>query len=241
MATNDELIKEIDKNDFFSDFLLFLKTLQEKGGLLLTKTGNLQRKEIDHFGQVFKIDIYHRDRQGKIMWPIYREDEVPHLIRIRLIAKVMYLTYQRKGKLLLSKNGKGYLTNIGKQTQFEQMILWYFNRCNWGYMHYYFEDLAELFQRNQPLLWKQFLSQKGNWIDFKKYIEGIRLYFHLNDKRDFSDRVEWAVERAIVKDLELYGLIDIKSVLGKYREVIQSFKLTKLGEHILTKFLTEPF
>lgn len=116
---NDELIKGIDKNNFFSDFLLFLKTLKEKGELLLTKTGNLQRKEIEHFGQVFKIDIYHRDRQGKIMWPIYKEDEVPHLIRIRLIAKVMYLTYQRKGKLLLSKNGQAYLTNIGKQTQFE--------------------------------------------------------------------------------------------------------------------------
>lgn len=230
-----ELTKEIDKNYFFSDFLLFLNTLKEKGELLLTKTGNLQRKEIDYFGKIFKIDIYHRDSQGKIMWPIYREDEVPHLIRIRLISKVMYLTYQRKGKLLLSKNGKGYLANIGKQTQFEQMILWYFNRCNWGYMHYYFADLAELFQNNQPTLWRQLLSQKDNWIDFKKYVEAIRLYFRLTNKQEFGDRVEWAVERAIVKDLELYGLIETKSVLGKYRKEILSFKLTKLGEHILTQ------
>ncbi|PIU74206.1 hypothetical protein COS77_02830 [Candidatus Roizmanbacteria bacterium CG06_land_8_20_14_3_00_34_14] len=239
---DSKIIEAINNCDFFNDFILFLKTLKQKGGLDLTKTGNLQRKEINYFGQIFKIDIYHRDDAGKIMWPINTEDEVQHLIRIRLISKVMNLTYQRKGKLLLSKNGKAYLTNIDKQTQFEQMILWYFHRCNWAYMHHYLEDSATIFQENQLILWRQLISQKDNLIDFKKYVEGIRLYFRFSkNEKQYSDRTEWAVERIIIKDLELYNLIDVNRIPGQYGKVINNFKLTKSGEHILNKFLNEPF
>ncbi len=176
------------------------------------------------------------------MWLINTEDEVQHLIRIRLISKVMNLTYQRKGKLLLSKNGKAYLTNIDKQTQFEQMILWYFHRCNWAYMHHYLEDPSTIFQENQLILWRQLISQKDNLIDFKKYVEGIRLYFKLfKNENQYSDSTEWAVERIIVKDLELYNLIKVNKIPGKYGKTTKSFQLTKLGNYILEKFLNEPF
>lgn len=239
---DSEIIETINNCNFFNDFILFLKTLKQKEGLDLTKTGNLQRKEINNFGQIFKIDIYHRDEKGKIMWPINTEDEVQHLIRIRLISKVMNLTYQRKGKILLSKNGKAYLSNIDKQTQFEQMILWYFHRCNWAYMHNYLEDTATIFQESQPILWRQLISQKDNLIDFKKYVEGIKLYFRFSkNENQYSDKTEWAVERIIVKDLELYNLIEITRIPGQYGKVIKNFKLTKLGVHMLNKFLNEPF
>lgn len=176
------------------------------------------------------------------MWPINTEDEVQHLIRIRLISKVMFLTYQRKGKLFLSKNGNAYFTNIDKQTQFEQMILWYFLRCNWAYMHHYLEDSATIFQNNQEILWRQLISQKDNLIDFKKYVEGIKFYFKFSkNENQYSDRVEWAVERIIVKDLELFNLIKVNRIPGQYGKVIKNFKLTKLGDYILNKFLNEQF
>src|SRR2546430_3512772 len=89
------------QNNFFGDFLLFLRTLQRRP-LLLTQTGNLRRAEIDYFGKEFAIDIYQRDKAGEIIFQLRTEDEVPHLQRIRLIARVMDLVYKRKGKLFLS-------------------------------------------------------------------------------------------------------------------------------------------
>lgn len=238
----DEIASAIAESLFFSDFLLFLKTIKEKGFLGLTKTGNLKRQEIDSFGSVFKIDIYHRDEKGNKMWGIWTEDEVPHLIRIRLIAKVMNLTYQRKDKLLLSKNGQAYLVNIDEQTQFEQMVLWYFNRCNWGYQHCYLDNLAELFQDSRQMLWQYFQFQNNQWLEFKTYVEGIRSYFHLALKsNEYHDHVEWAVERVIIKDLQLYGLLEYEETMGKYSKEIRRFKVTPLGEHIFSKALSEPF
>lgn len=129
---NQKFAEAVLHNSFFTDFMVFLHTLQDRP-LTLTKTGNLQRKEIDYFGKQFTIDMYHRDDKGNIIYPIYTENEVPHLQRIRLISRVMHVTYQRKGELHLSSKGKGFLKDIDLQTQFEQMVLCYFHKCNWAW------------------------------------------------------------------------------------------------------------
>lgn len=54
---DSEIIKAITNCDFFNDFILFLKTLKQKGELDLTKTGNLQRKEINYFVSIPKFSI----------------------------------------------------------------------------------------------------------------------------------------------------------------------------------------
>ncbi len=50
---DSEIIKAIDNCVFYNDFILFLEKIKQKGWLDLTKTGNLQRKEINYFGQIF--------------------------------------------------------------------------------------------------------------------------------------------------------------------------------------------
>lgn len=233
-----ELEDEIIRNDFFHDFLSFLHILKARP-MLLTKTGNLQRKEINYFGSISKTDIYHRDKEGKIMWPISTEIEVPHLLRIRLITRVMYLTYQRKGKLFLSKNGRGYLENLTPRIQFEQMLAWYFERCNWAYMHPYVEAIAIILQKNQYYIWEFFLQKQGTDINFKKFREGIRAYFNLGKSNDYHDNAAWAVECTIIRDLALYGLIEYVSQKQDYGEAITFFCLTSLGIYIFQKMLEQ--
>src|SRR5436305_15133666 len=157
MDTQDQNFTEtVLHTPFFTDFMLFLCTLQERP-LMLTKTGNLQRKEIEYFGKHFKIDIYHRDDKGIIIYPIYTENEVPHLQKIRLISRVMHLTYQRKGQLHLSSNGKRFVQHLDSQTQFEHMVLCSFRQCHWADLYPYIEHLASLLQKHQQSVWMCFL------------------------------------------------------------------------------------
>lgn len=243
------ILAAIQSNQFFNDFILFLRQVQKRP-MALTDTGNLTLKEIDVLGKIFKHDFYHRDKSGVIMFPIRKENEVPYLLRIRQLARVMYLTYQRKSWLRLTRNGKGYLNNIDTTTQFIVMIKWYFDRCNWAYLHPFGgynnnKPIAQSLQDNQTIFWHYFLDQKGQWINFddfsKKIIEELRLKWYSFDGQNQLDSMQWIIERVLVTDLSLYGLVEYEKTLGKYGIAsVNRFRSMPLGNYIFKRVLQEP-
>ncbi len=116
---------------FFHDFMLFLGRLKERQ-IKRTVTGTISLIDIQslltQFNQQERIEEY-----KKYGWHLRREEELQFLTQIKIIAEVMYLTYNRKGFLYLSKNGQGFLKNINSLTQYQNMVLHYWYRVNWGY------------------------------------------------------------------------------------------------------------
>ena len=237
MDTGQETLLEEDiaENAFFQDFLLFLREAGTRP-LGLTKTGNLKRAEIYYFGEHFAIDIYHRNTNGTIMFPIRTEYEAPHLLRIRLIARVMKLVYSRKSTLLLSKKGKIFLDQ-SPPTRFDEMIHSYFIHCNWGYMHPTLYELARTLQEEQFHFWNYFLQQQNKPIDFQQFVQGVSFYFGLKTTNDYHNDVQWALEYVLIKDLALFDLLDVKTVKDGWKERIVSFQPTDVGVYIFKKSL----
>ena len=236
------VIQTVQNNVLFQDFLIFLRLL-EKRPLELTRTGNLKIKEIKTLGKLFKHDIYFRDKQGKIMFQPRREDEFRYILLIRQIAHVMNLVYKRKSKLYFSKNGKEYLNNIDEKTQYKQTVLWYFHRANWAYLHPK-EEVVEKLQRNQKEIWS-YLLRKEEWINFRKFSEGLSFIYKLSVKdihgQEMPDSVHWAIESVLINNLEQFGLVKIKKKIDQYGiNEIYSFRLTPTGKVILQEAL-EPF
>ena len=231
------LAKIAGQNIFFRDFLVFLKLLTKRPlELAQTGTGNLKVKEIKALGEVFKHDIYHRDKNGEIMFATRTEDDFPYLIRIRQLAQVMRLVYKRKNKLFLSQAGRGYLDGLDEKTQFEQLVLGYLHEANWAYYRPQ-EEIIEKLQKNQAQIWA-YLRREDDWIDFSQFVEALRLIFRLpvsdKDHSLFLDHVRWSVEDVLVNILEQLELVEIrKEKMKNWGREITSFRLTVIGREIL--------
>jgi hypothetical protein len=243
----DYLTKTAQINIFFQDFLCFLKLLESRP-LGLTQTGNLQIKEIDLLGKLFKHDMYFRDKKGKIVFKTRSEWDYKYLLWIRQIVSVMNLSYKRKSKLYLSKNGKGYLNNIDIAVQYEQMILWFLNRCSWAYLHpregYNKMVIADVLQDNKEYIFQYLLQEGYNWINFKKFAKGLTDYFNLSITDIYGNEQEDSVFLTIeflIDDFEELGLIESQKEKSKssFKRII-FFKPVKIGLYIFNKAL-EPF
>lgn len=238
------VIQSAKTNIFFQDFLVFLRLLEKRPlGLTQTGTGNLKVKEIKALGELFKHDIYHRDEKGEIMFQPRTEDEFRYIMWIRQLAHVMYLVYKKKGKLFLSKNGKGFLNNIDEKTQYEQMILWYLHRANWAYLNFH-PEVVEKLQNNQKQIWAYLLQEKG-WIKFSQFAKVLTLIFKLSVKdihgQEIPDSVRWAIESVLVENLKELDLMEVKRKRDKYgTKEIHLFRPTNTGRIIFKKAL-EPF
>src|SRR5947209_4063208 len=127
MNTSEETViqKEIAANAFFHDFLLFLQEAR-RDPFRLTARGNLRLYDIHYLGDRFHLHIY-RDALGPRGEYIRSEKDVPLLMRIRLIARLMGLTEMdaEKKRLALSQDGRAFLNTLSLQAQFERVILWY--------------------------------------------------------------------------------------------------------------------
>jgi hypothetical protein len=237
------LIKTVQTNIFFQDFFCFLRLL-EKRPLGLTQTGNLQIKEVDLLGGLFKHDMYCRDRKGKIMFKTRSEWDYKYLLWIRQIASVMHLSYKRKGRLYLSKKGKGYLNNLDPAVQYEQMILWFLHRCSWAYLHpregYNKMVITDVLQENKEYIFKYLLQEGKNWINFEKFAKGLTDYFGLSITdiygNEQEDSVFLTIEFFLVDDFKKLGLIESQKEKNEYNfERTNSFKPTKTGLYIFQK------
>ncbi|EKD43286.1 MAG: hypothetical protein ACD_72C00363G0002, partial [uncultured bacterium] len=101
MEDRNILMASANKNQFFSDFIKYLKYL-EVHPVRLTATGNISMSKItsllDSFQQRETFETH-----AKYGWKIRYEHEVEFLEQSKIIAQIMKLTSKRKGYIKISK------------------------------------------------------------------------------------------------------------------------------------------
>lgn len=238
-----KLDDEILANDFFQDFLTFLKSLRENP-LELTPNGNLRLKEIERLGKIFRTDIYHRSEKGEILFPIRSEEEIFYLQFIRVLGKIMRLLTQRKNKLKITHFGLKFL-EFSPFEQFVDMTLNYLGEYNWAYLRSYkghnSESIAEILQKNQGLIYSMLMVEK-DWLDFKNFAKHLTKELGLSwkdiDGKECQMLVDGEIETLLVEDLARFGLVEYQSQekLKGYFEEVSKFRLTKLGRLIIPMY-----
>jgi len=238
---DNKLIEEVNNNDFFHDFILFLKRLEEKP-IKRTVTGNISLIDITDLQKGFRQQKIFNEYK-KYGWKIRTESEIDFLTQIKVIAEVMHLTYKRKNKIFLSKNGKGYLYNIDSITQHCNMVLDYWEGINWEYFSYSPEingiSAMEILQKNQYILWNAFLKKQDQWFEFKLFCQTIMTHFKLSDyyknlyDLSFYLNIEYGLLR---KNLVRFGCIECEERKDKHNiSRIVRIRPTNLGLFIFER------
>jgi len=244
-SATDEMAQDVD---FFHDFIEYL-TYLENQPIKRTATGRISLKDIDNLRQRFKIqDIFREFKE--FGWKINTEDVVQFLTQIKIIAEVMCLTYKRKDKILLSRNGKAYLKNLSPLHQYKQMVFCFWNKVNWSYFSPGREidglSVIDILQENQEIIWQALLRKGNSWIDFPVFCQTLYDYFHLEpyyeglENKEFHLRLD--VEYGLVhRNLEIFGCVEVKEEKRDTLEKIVAIKPTPLGLHMFFEALTAPF
>lgn len=240
--------------DYFSDFLQFLNSIKEKP-IQRTATGNITLAEIAALSQKFRQGKQLQFLDEKMGWKIRTETECQYLHQMRVTAECMYIIYKRRGQFLLSKHGKAYLENLKPTEQYDQMILWFWNRVNWEYFSP--GRVTAVLQKHQHDIWKSLFQAGDSWIEFKPFCQALKLYLRLEDFYKSDQQYEHAEgydpNFSLYLDIR-YGLIErnlkrfgcVETVLekgqGKYdwHDEIIRFRSTNLGLRLYELGL-EPF
>lgn len=229
--------EDVMKVDFFHDFLLFLNSLKEDP-VKLTATGNLSIKSLEPLLKKLKTLKPIFKRNEEYGWKLRTEDEVRSLHLIRIMTDLMHLAYKKHDKLLISKNGKAFLTNLNRVDQFKQLFDYYKNRFNWAYYSYFKNDelLTKALQRQQERIWKLLKSNGAEWVDFKTFCktlnEDLQLQQYLNDPYSTPEEVLYSrIKSDLFYDpLALFGCVELETKeIDKWSEEIIRFRLTKIG------------
>lgn len=238
--TNEDVLKV----DYFHDFLEFVKYLQEKP-ILRTATGNISRAEIEALSKVFHQGeklIYIEKEFG---WKVLSEMDCPYLHQIRITAEVMYLIYKRRNEFRLSRNGKGYLTNIEPFIQYRGMVLCFFNRVNWEYFDP--DKITKVLQQNQIFIWQNLLRAGNEWLEFKPFCQALKISLNLDrffepKDHDIDFMVNLNIRYGLLKHLILFGCIETetKKEENSRTEELVRFRPTPLGLYIFEEAL-KPF
>ena len=164
MDTQDQNFTEtVLHTPFFPDFMVFLGTLQERP-LMLTKTGNLQERKLSILANTSRLISTIEMTKERSFILFIRKMKCRIYKKFVLSHRVMHLTYQRKGQLHLSSNGKRFLQHLDPQTQFEHMVLCSFRQCHWADLYPYVENLASLLQKINSLSGRAFCKIKPSLL-----------------------------------------------------------------------------
>ena len=232
LETGDSLDKLALSSIYHHDMLVLLNEMRKRP-LGLTKTGRLQRAEINKLGSLFTHDIYHRNEAGEIMFPIMTEDEVRRLLCLRSLAKIMHLSYHRKGKVHLSKNGLGFLENISPGVQLTHLFLTFVYEFSWSYLHPGTSnriDVSQVLQKNSLQIFRYLLENGNVPVDVKVFSKNLGTYFDLLDPEEIKDEngdstwwVRLSIEYTLIRELEFFGIVSTDKI-KKYRT---SYEITK--------------
>lgn len=245
MTDNTLLNQDTANNDFFHDFIIFL-TYIEKNTIRRTATGNISLADIAALKKDFRQQKIFKDYE-KHGWKIASEVDIRFLTHMKVLAEVMYLTYNRKGKLLISKNGRGYLHNIDPITQYWNMVETYWHKISWEYVNPSFEidgeGVMDILQKNQNIIWDALLRKEYEWTDFQAFCETIKVHFNLDSYfKDKGYGIDFfPIEYGLIKNnLFRLGCIEIeeeKNARGFTK--IKRFKPTKLGTYMFKKIIKD--
>lgn len=227
---------------FFYDFILFLERLKEKP-IKRTLTGSLSLTDIFDLMRNFKTRE-HIEEYKKFGWILRREDELDFLTQIKFIAESMFLIYNRKGLLLLSKNGEGFLDNLEPANQYVEMVLHYWYGVNWGYftpgqtVEGY--TLAEKLQYFQNLIWHRLIKSRREWIDYPQFCQFLRESIPLESyvDREFDPKLHFHIKLILFKrNLERLGCVEVMEESSKYDKEIVRFRSTYFGLSVYDRAL----
>ena len=242
------LTSSAQNNIFFQDFLTFLRE-SEKVPFELVNTGtdNVKVKEIKRLGEAFQHDIYHRDNEGNIMFAIRTEDDFPYISWMKQLAKVMNLTFTRNKKIKLSKHGKIFLMTLDPAIQYQEMVKAYLLKSDWRYINLHRAEAVSKLQDHQLSIWRLLLEDTIQYIEAKSFYETITVNLLKNRKQksilehmDENDSYKWVIEKAIVRMLRTFGLIDTEETPSQYGgNDIVGFRLNQSGVIILEKIVRE--
>lgn len=223
---------------FFCDFMLFLERLS-KQAIKRTVTGLISLTDISDLMKQFK-EQEQIEEYKKFGWSLRRESELGFLTQIKLIADVMFITYNRKGLLLLSKNGRGFLKNLDVVKQYKEMVLHYWYKVNWGYFTpgrtVNDFNLAETLQHYQTGIWKVLLENGSEWIDYKQFCymlyEQLHLDLFIDDEFGLEHNFLFELDLILFKrNLQRFGCVDVVEGPSRYdwdKEIVK-FRSTPLG------------
>lgn len=223
--------------DFFHDFLLFLHSLKEHP-INLTVTGNLSIKRLEPLLKQLKTLQPIFKRNEEYGWKLRTEDEARSLHLIRIMIDLMSLAYKKHDKLLISKNGKAFLTNLSRVDQFTQLFDYYKNRFNWAYYSFSRNDelLMKALQRSQERIWKLLTSSSTEWVDYKTFCktlnEDLQLQHYLDEPYSTPEEVLFRrIKSNLFYDLlDLFGCVELETKkIDKWTTDIIRFRLTKIG------------
>lgn len=244
--TNDALLnQDVLSNYFFHDYIVFLTHI-EKNTIRRTATGNISLADIAALKNDFRQQKIFTDYE-KHGWKIASEVDIRFLTHMKVLAEAMSLTYNRKGKLLISKNGRGYLHNIDPITQYWNMVETYWHKMSWEYISPSFEidgdGVMDVLQKNQNIIWDALLRKGDEWIDFRALCQTIKIHFNLDSY--FKDRGYgedfFSIEYGFIKNnLFRLGCIEIeeeKDIRGFTN--IKRLRSTRLGKFMFEKMLKE--
>ena len=230
--------------DYFYDFLQFLNYLQTET-IHRTVTGNISLKDIDALSKRFRNGKVLQFQNEEMGWKIRSENECLYLNQIRITAEAMFLLYKRRDQFLISKNGRGFLTNLTPAMQYEQMILWSWHRVSWEYFSP--GDVTKILQHNQQTIWNTLLEKGTEWIDFDIFCQAIKRGFHFESRYQNSYNPDHELYLDIrygllERNLKLFGLVETEIQTGKTKwdDKLTRFRSTNLGLHLFQAGL-KPF
>lgn len=244
--------KDVQAVDFFYDFIAFLNRLKERP-IKRTVTGNISLTDIKELLPQLRTAQYKIKEHQEFGWKLNSENHLQTLTQMKVIAEVMHITYKRKDKLLLSKNGQAFLKNLSSVQQYEQMVLYYWYRTNWEYFTPSVETdgitLAELIQGKQNYFWLLFLQKGMEWMNFDKFCKITRDYFNL---QPFFEDSYLGPDYELLSDMDfilfrsnlmIFGCVEVENTTEKreWQRKIVKFRSTSLGLHIFYKALNENY
>ncbi len=236
--------------NFFHDFILFLERLKNKP-IKRTQTGAISITDISDLMETFKTQE-RLEEYKKYGWHLRREDELDFLTQMKIIAEAMFLTYKRRGLLILSRNGLGFLNNLDANNQYQQMVLHYWYRVNWEYFNPSINviniTLSEYFQQKQNSIWHYLLEAGNNWVDYKEFCRFLENLFTLGFSIDknFNEEEHLFFEIKLIlfkRNLERFGCVEVieSTSKDKWRKEIVKFRSTHFGLKAYSKALFENY
>ena len=241
---------EVNSIPFFHDFIIYLKYLEEKP-IKLTATGNISLKDIHELSKRFKEQEVFEEFKH-FGWKITTEPQIQFLHQIKIIAKVMRLTYKNKSALSITKNGKEFLRNLSPLEQFKEMVLHYWHQVNWDYFtptrEIYGISFTQRLQDVQESIWHALLNKGANWLDYSEFCKSVNLYFNFTPyfedypyatpEEELKSEIRHVLFR---RNLVLFGCVEIEEKGKKWDAEIVRFRTTQPGLYVFQKALYESY
>ena len=239
----DEIVDQISRNEFFQDFISYLKYI-EKQPITLTAKGNISRKDIGEFSNILNCVRKRKEEFDEYKWKIVGDWQLPELDKLRVMAEILNLVRKWKNTLKIRDDGRKFLQET-QIRQFTCLVLGYWRNANWDYFDPSPDfdkktTVLTLLQKNQDIVWRGLWENGEDWIEFDQFAQEIARNFGIEfipKEWDGNKRDYFVLEQALINhNLKLFGLVETegKIIFRHYRHV-EKLKPTKLGLYMFDK------